>query len=87
LRLCVFQHSSRSALVPRRTGTVCTQGVTDLPGPSSVQTTEEKINALKRLAQKYAHDLGSCDNVQISYLEIKEEQDNDNLRLVQMLAR
>jgi hypothetical protein len=52
-----------------------------------VQTTEEKINALKRLAQKYAHDLGSCDNVQISYLEIKEEQDNDNLRLVQMLAR
>jgi hypothetical protein len=64
-----------------------THSVTDLPGPPSVQTTEEKINALKRLAKKHAHDLGSCDDVQISYLEIQEEHDNDNLKLAQMLAR
>jgi hypothetical protein len=61
--------------------------VTNLPRPPSEQTTEEKINALKRLVQKHARDLGSCDDVQISYLEIQEERDNDNLRLVQMLAR
>jgi hypothetical protein len=61
--------------------------VTDLPGPPSVQTTKEKLNNLKRFAQKHAHDQGSCDDVQISYLEIVEEQDNDNLRLAQMLAR
>jgi hypothetical protein len=58
----------------------------NLPGPPSVQTTEDKINALKRLAQKYARDQGSCDDIQISYLEIQEEHDNDNLRLAQMLA-
>jgi hypothetical protein len=51
-----------------------------------VQTTEDKINALKRLAQKYARDQGSCDDIQISYLEIQEEHDNNNLRLAQMLA-
>jgi hypothetical protein len=51
-----------------------------------VQTTEDKINTLKRLAQKYAHDQGSCDDIQISYLEIQEEHDNNNLRLAQMLA-
>jgi hypothetical protein len=67
--------------------TIAAPHVTDLPGPPSVQTTSKKINALKRLAQKYAHDLGSCDDVQISYLEIQEEHDNDNLRLAQMLAR
>jgi hypothetical protein len=61
--------------------------VTDLPGPPSVQTTNEKINNLKRRAQQYAHDQMSQDNIQISYLETLEEQDNDNLRLAQMLAR
>jgi hypothetical protein len=61
--------------------------ITDLPGPPSVQTTEEKINTLKRLAKKHACGLGSCDDIQISYLEIQEEHDNDYLRLAQMLAR
>jgi hypothetical protein len=59
----------------------------DLPGPPSVRTTKEKLDDLKRLAQKHAHDQGSCDDIQISYLEDQEEHDNDNLRLAQMLAR
>jgi hypothetical protein len=36
--------------------------------------------------QQYACDRGSCDNVQISYLETLEDRDDDNLRLAQMLA-
>jgi hypothetical protein len=51
-----------------------------------VQTTKEKLDDLKRLTQKHARDHKSCDDVQISYLELMEEHDNDNLRLVQMLA-
>jgi hypothetical protein len=46
----------------------------------------EKLRDLKKLAQHYARDRGSCDDVQISYLEILEDRDNDNLRLAQMLA-
>jgi hypothetical protein len=61
--------------------------VTDLQGPLSERMQTEKLRDLKKLAQQYAHDWGSCDNVQISYLEIQEERDNDNLRLAQMLAR
>jgi hypothetical protein len=60
--------------------------VTDLPGPPSVQMTEEKLDDLKRRTQSYGHDWMSRDDTQISYLEMLEEQDNDNLRLVQMLA-
>jgi hypothetical protein len=47
----------------------------------------EKLRDLKELAQQYARDQGSCDDVQISYLETLEDRDNDNLRLAQMLAR
>jgi hypothetical protein len=61
--------------------------VTDLPGPPSEQTNRKKIDTLKRHAQEIAHNLRSQNDVQISYLETLEEQDNDNLRLVQMLAR
>jgi hypothetical protein len=61
--------------------------VTDLPGPPSVRTAEEKLNNLKQRARRYEHDPGSCDDVQISYLELQEEHNNDNLRLAQMLAR
>jgi hypothetical protein len=66
---------------------VFTQRVTDLPGPPSVQTAKEKLDDLKQRAQRYACDWGSCDDVQISYLETLEDRDNDNLRLAQMLAR
>jgi hypothetical protein len=60
--------------------------VTDLQGPPSERTQTEKLRDLKKLAQHYARDRGSCDNTRISYLEILEEHDNDNLRLAQMLA-
>jgi hypothetical protein len=60
--------------------------VTDLQGPPSERTQKEKLRDLKELAQHYTHDWGSCDDVQISYLESLEERDNDNLRLAQMLA-
>jgi hypothetical protein len=46
----------------------------------------EKLRDLKKLAQHYARDQGSCDDTQISYLEILEDSDNDNLWLAQMLA-
>jgi hypothetical protein len=46
----------------------------------------EKIDALKRRAQEIARDRRSRDDIQISYLEMLEERDNDNLRLAQMLA-
>jgi hypothetical protein len=52
----------------------------------SLQIRDKKLQDLKKLAQHYARDQGSCDDVQISYLESLEEHDNDNLRLAQMLA-
>jgi hypothetical protein len=64
-----------------------TSTVTDLQRPPLTQANREKIDALKRHAQKIARDLRSHDDVQISYLETLEERDNDNLRLAQMLAR
>jgi hypothetical protein len=63
------------------------QIVTDLRGPPSEHTQTEKLQDLKKLAQYYAHDQGSCDDVQISYLETLEEHNNDNLRLAQMISR
>jgi hypothetical protein len=60
--------------------------VTDLQGPPSEHTQTEKLQDLKKLAQQYARDQGSCDDVQISYLETLEDRDDDNLRLAQMLA-
>jgi hypothetical protein len=61
--------------------------VTDLPGPPLAQMNSKKIDALKRRAQEITRDLRSRDDIQISYLEMLEERDNDNLRLAQMLAR
>jgi hypothetical protein len=52
-----------------------------------VRTAKEKLEDLKQCAQQYTRDWGPCDDIQISYLEMLEERDNDNLRLVQMLAR
>jgi hypothetical protein len=50
-----------------------------------VQANSKKINALKRHAQEIAHDQTSQDDMQISYLEILEEE--DNLTLAQMIAQ
>jgi hypothetical protein len=61
--------------------------VTNLQGPPLERTQTEKLMDLKKLARQYARDRGSCDDIQISYLESLEERDNDNLRLAQMLAR
>jgi hypothetical protein len=46
----------------------------------------EKLRDLKKLAQHYTRDQGSCDDIQLSYLETLEDRDDDNLRLAQMLA-
>jgi hypothetical protein len=62
------------------------EGVTDLQGPPSERTQSDKIRDLKSLAQQYACDQGSCDDVWISYMEELEDRNNDNLRLAQMLA-
>jgi hypothetical protein len=48
--------------------------VTDLQGPCSECTQTEKLRDLKKLAQQYARDLGSCDDTQISYLEFLETE-------------
>jgi hypothetical protein len=61
--------------------------VTDLQGPPLTQANHKKIDALKRRAQEIARNLRSHDDVQIIYLEMLEERDNNNLRLAQMLAR
>jgi hypothetical protein len=61
--------------------------VTDLQGPPLEHIQTEKLRDLKKLAQQYAHDQGSCNDVQISYLETLEDCNNDNLRLAQMIAR
>jgi hypothetical protein len=60
--------------------------VTDLQGPPLEHMQMEKLQDLKKLAQHYARDRGSCDDIQLSYLETLEDRDNDNLRLAQMLA-
>jgi hypothetical protein len=60
--------------------------VTNLQGPPSERTQTEKIRDLKSLVRQYARDLGSCDDVHISYLEDLEDRDSDKLRLAQMLA-
>jgi hypothetical protein len=46
----------------------------------------EKLRDLKKLAQQYARDWGSCDDTQISYLEMLEDSADDNLRLAQMIS-
>jgi hypothetical protein len=61
--------------------------VMNLHGPPSVQATSKKIDTLKRRTQEITRDQKSRDDTQISYLEMLEEQDHDNLMLAQMLAR
>jgi hypothetical protein len=61
--------------------------VMDLQGPPSEHMQTEKLRDLKQLVQHYARDWGSCDDTWISYLEILEDSDNDNLRLAQMISR
>jgi hypothetical protein len=61
-------------------------GVTDLQGPPSERTPEQKLWDLKTRAQQYARDRASCDDVRISYLEFLETEAEDDLALARMIA-
>jgi hypothetical protein len=60
--------------------------VTDLQGPPSGRTQMEKIRDLKSLARQYAHDQGSCDDTQISYLEYVESEAEADWTLARMIS-
>jgi hypothetical protein len=60
--------------------------VTNLQGPPSERTPEEKLWDFKMRAQQYARDRESCDDVRISYLEFLETEAEDDLALARMIA-
>jgi hypothetical protein len=60
--------------------------VTDLQGPPSERTPEEKLWDFKTRAQQYARDRESRDDVRISYLEFLETEAEDDLALARMIA-
>jgi hypothetical protein len=60
--------------------------VTDLQGPPSERTPEQKLWDFKTRAQQYACDRESCDDVRISYLEFLETEAEDDLALARMIA-
>jgi hypothetical protein len=60
--------------------------VTDLQGPPSERTPEQKLWDWKTRAQQYARDRGSCDDTRISYLEFLETEAEDDLALARMIA-
>jgi hypothetical protein len=60
--------------------------VTDLQGPPSERTPEEKLWDFKTRAQQYARDRESCDDTRISYLEFLETEAEDDLALARMIA-
>jgi hypothetical protein len=62
------------------------RAVTDLQGPPSERTPEEKLWDLKTRAQQYARDRGSCDDTRISYLEFVESEAEADLTLARMIA-
>jgi hypothetical protein len=64
----------------------CTTSVTDLQGPPSERTPEQKLWDFKTRAQQYARDRESCDDVRISYLEFLETEAEDDLALARMIA-
>jgi hypothetical protein len=63
-----------------------TRYVTDLQGPPSERTPEQKLWDFKTRAQQYARDRESCDDVRISYLEFLETEAEDDLALARMIA-
>jgi hypothetical protein len=60
--------------------------VTNLQGPPSERTPEEKLWDFKTRAQQYARDRASCDDTRISYLEFLETEAEDDLALARMIA-
>jgi hypothetical protein len=76
-------------LAPRRHGPfkiIQVMSVTDLQGPPSERTPEQKLWDFKTRAQQYARDRESCDDVRISYLEFLETEAEDDLALARMIA-
>jgi hypothetical protein len=72
-------HESGGIVYPRR-------NVTDLQGPPSERTLEEKLWDFKTRAQQYARDRGSCDDTRISYLEHVESEAEADWTLAWMIA-
>jgi hypothetical protein len=62
------------------------ESVTDLQGPPSERTPEEKLWDFKMHAQQYARDRGSCDDTRISYLENVESEAEADWTLARMIA-
>jgi hypothetical protein len=60
--------------------------VTDLQGPPSECTPEEKLWDFKTRAQQYARDQRSCDDTRISYLEYVESEAEADWTLARMIA-
>jgi hypothetical protein len=60
--------------------------VTDLQGPPSERTPEQKLWDFKTRAQQYARDRESCDDTRISYMEFLETEAEDDLALARMIA-
>jgi hypothetical protein len=60
--------------------------VTDLQGPPSERMQTEKLQDLKKLAQHYARDRGSCDDTRISYLEFVESEAEADLTLARIVT-
>jgi hypothetical protein len=60
--------------------------VTNLQGPPSERTPEQKLWDFKTRAQQYARDRESCDDTRISYLEFLETEAEDDLALARMIA-
>jgi hypothetical protein len=79
----IFHSASTKTAVKRWRGI---SGVTDLQGPPSERTPEEKLWDFKTRAQQYARDRESCDDVRISYLEFLETEAEDDLALARMIA-
>jgi hypothetical protein len=65
---------------------LCITCVTNLQGPPSERTPEEKLWDFKTRAQQYARDRGSCDDTRISYLEFVESEAEADLTLARMIA-
>jgi hypothetical protein len=60
--------------------------VTNLQGPPSERTPEQKLWDFKTRAQQYARDRESCDDIRISYLEFLETEAEYDLALARMIA-
>jgi hypothetical protein len=78
--------SSTPQLAHRLLSFIADSRVTDLQGPPSERTREQKLWDFKTRAQQYARDRESCDDTRISYMEFLETEAEDDLALARMIA-